>query len=590
MDAPIFKFVVKKILLCVHFAFSELPLLGYQWGVFMPKIIRIAGLALALTGCPSQKPQEAHILEIAESPSITVDPDNQKAVSAKAHSNSGNAISYVWESVFKETNKDVSQSKEMLIRGSQKSQCGSNVEGYRLIATSGSLRSARSFLLESDCTRGGVKINEASDVIVTPKDALWLAPGQKVTLLAQSSSKDKSLSWSLLQNGSLEPVSTNTSFDFVAPELDYPCQIKDILLAAVSTSSDGTNQFKTVSLHVQNPKCTLLSKDGLSHVAVTKLLVASDDSLYIGTQNGLSRYQNGSIEKVESPRRDNPIFIVTALAEVVNQANPGQSTILIGKARKVPPIPFTIGFGLERISRRENFDFWENTTVTPKKFITALSVSQKENPFPVLLFAEHFQDRSGGGILFSSDTSFSSTSAILNGENIYTVLEVGDEQLFGGDGGLFVINKNKLVERFDGRQWNSKGGPFGIGSNRNVRALARDNNGTVWVGLEEGWSFQPGGLVSFEPQRDSLRSGKWSEVIRLPKGNDVRALAVDGESNLWIATNNGLTKRNPNGSFTVYDTKDGLPSADISDVVYDPETGNLWIGTSAGVARWGLLN
>jgi ligand-binding sensor domain-containing protein len=117
--------------------------------------------------------------------------------------------------------------------------------------------------------------------------------------------------------------------------------------------------------------------------------------------------------------------------------------------------------------------------------------------------------------------------------------------------------------------------------------LQRDGFGKIWIGLQAGM-YEAGGIVQYTPGTSDITQGKWSQVTQLPSGNDVRALAVDGNNSLWIATNDGLTLRKADGTLKVFKTSDGLPSNDIRDIAYHIETENLWIATSAGAARWSV--
>ena len=61
----------------------------------------------------------------------------------------------------------------------------------------------------------------------------------------------------------------------------------------------------------------------------------------------------------------------------------------------------------------------------------------------------------------------------------------------------------------------------------------------------------------------------------------VKAMAVDTENNLWVASEYGLRKFAPgnNSTFTLYDsTNSPLPSGSVTDVEADP-TGGVWVAT-----------
>jgi ligand-binding sensor domain-containing protein len=104
--------------------------------------------------------------------------------------------------------------------------------------------------------------------------------------------------------------------------------------------------------------------------------------------------------------------------------------------------------------------------------------------------------------------------------------------------------------------------------------------GTTWVG--SGGS----GVYWFD-------GNDWTHVSLSPGGytyppNNVKAMTVDTENNLWVASEYGLRKFAPgnNSTFTLYDsTNSPLPSGSLTDVEADP-TGGIWVATFEGLARF----
>jgi len=67
-------------------------------------------------------------------------------------------------------------------------------------------------------------------------------------------------------------------------------------------------------------------------------------------------------------------------------------------------------------------------------------------------------------------------------------------------------------------------------------------------------------------------------------GSDgVRAMAVDGNGNIWFATPNGASVRTGN-NFTVYTTENGLPANDVLSLAVSRN--DVWVGTPNGAARF----
>jgi signal transduction histidine kinase/ligand-binding sensor domain-containing protein len=69
-----------------------------------------------------------------------------------------------------------------------------------------------------------------------------------------------------------------------------------------------------------------------------------------------------------------------------------------------------------------------------------------------------------------------------------------------------------------------------------------------------------------------------------PPRGEINALHADREGNLWMGTNNGLTRLKPQ-AFAAYTTADGL-AHESPWTIFEDSRGDIWIGTSAGVNRW----
>ncbi|MCU0783639.1 MAG: histidine kinase [Verrucomicrobia bacterium] len=106
-----------------------------------------------------------------------------------------------------------------------------------------------------------------------------------------------------------------------------------------------------------------------------------------------------------------------------------------------------------------------------------------------------------------------------------------------------------------------------------VSAIYEDRSGVLWVGTRGGLARREGGRWTLFTKRDGLSS------------DDVRAIAGDASTNLWIGTVGGGLNRLREGKFTAFRQTDGLPSDDVSAVHVDGE-GAVWAGTlGSGLAR-----
>jgi ligand-binding sensor domain-containing protein/signal transduction histidine kinase len=107
-----------------------------------------------------------------------------------------------------------------------------------------------------------------------------------------------------------------------------------------------------------------------------------------------------------------------------------------------------------------------------------------------------------------------------------------------------------------------------------VSAIHQARTGKLWLGTQNG-------LAGWE-------GGKWQIVTRREglSADEVRALADDREGNLWVGTRGGGLNRWSENRWTALHQKDGLPSEDVS-ALYADDDGVLWVGTSgSGLARF----
>ncbi len=106
-----------------------------------------------------------------------------------------------------------------------------------------------------------------------------------------------------------------------------------------------------------------------------------------------------------------------------------------------------------------------------------------------------------------------------------------------------------------------------------VRALAEDKDGAIWIGSENGTIFRMADekLTSLHP-----KDGREDQAIL--------ALLAENDGTVWAGTFRGGLLRFRNGRFTQFTVKDGLPDNIISQILAD-DLGNLWLGSHQGIFR-----
>ncbi len=129
--------------------------------------------------------------------------------------------------------------------------------------------------------------------------------------------------------------------------------------------------------------------------------------------------------------------------------------------------------------------------------------------------------------------------------------------------------------------------------NNNVRALALDKDGEIWVGTETGLAvfYNPSlvfnGGLNADAQQIIIDDG--SDVGYLLGNEVINDIKIDGANRKWIATNNGAWLVEEDGSAVVHHltTKNSpLPCDQVVCVGIVPRTGEVFFGTNCGIASF----
>ena len=122
------------------------------------------------------------------------------------------------------------------------------------------------------------------------------------------------------------------------------------------------------------------------------------------------------------------------------------------------------------------------------------------------------------------------------------------------------------------RSWSSE---QGLPENT-VMAIAQTRDGYLWFGTEEGLArFNGKQFTTFDR----------ANTPQLLRSSVFVLLEEKGGGGLWVGTYPGGLTRYSDGSFHTYTSKDGLPDDNITSLAQD-NRGDLWIGTTRGLATW----
>ena len=134
-----------------------------------------------------------------------------------------------------------------------------------------------------------------------------------------------------------------------------------------------------------------------------------------------------------------------------------------------------------------------------------------------------------------------------------------------------AINPNRTLSQALLRKWQVQQGL----PQATIFSIRQTTDGYLWLGSQSGLFRFDGTRFSLPPDEQAVLENAWIED-----------LCEDAEGNLWIATDgSGLIQLKPDGTISRFGQADGLLSEELRCLYYDRQ-GNLWIGASAGAARF----
>jgi signal transduction histidine kinase/ligand-binding sensor domain-containing protein len=325
--------------------------------------------------------------------------------------------------------------------------------------------------------------------------------------------------------------------------------------------------------------------DGLSQNSVMAVLQDRQNYLWIGTQDGLDRYDGYSFTHFKNdPQNPNSLSFNSVIALYEDH----QGFLWIG----------TWGGGLNR---------YDPATGRFDRFLTDPADPASLSHSTVTSIAQDQDDRLWVGTLGGLDLYYPATGkfihfhpdvedpASLSSDAISAILPAPDGTLWIGTGAYGMEGNG--VNHFDP----SNGETVRLKANGscllspNVSSLVFDRNGSLWVG-HGGAGLPGGGIDQYDPASGNCHHFDIKGAAQFTSGN-VTSLRFDRDNRLWAALwGGGLLRMEPDqpGWFAEirHDPNDpeSLSSDNISALLQD-RSGVLWIGTlDAGLEKLTLQN
>ena len=170
----------------------------------------------------------------------------------------------------------------------------------------------------------------------------------------------------------------------------------------------------------------------------------------------------------------------------------------------------------------------------------------------------------------------------------------GQKWIVSPKNGLIVFNDNTTINNTADDKWKLYRGGAGIGNlpTNNVLSIAKDKNGFIWVGTDDGIGvvqcpqnvFSSQGCDAILPV---VTQGGFNQYLF--KGEEVRSIAVDGADRKWVATKNGAWLISAEGDKVIYrftETNSPLLSNDVKRIAIDGRTGEVFFATANGICSF----
>jgi len=294
--------------------------------------------------------------------------------------------------------------------------------------------------------------------------------------------------------------------------------------------------------------------EGLAHNTVTSIYQDKKGYLWLGTFEGLSRFDGYHFVNYGAPDGLGHLIINQVTED--RQGRLWAATNGGGVARLLETdAPFA-----GRTPRRKFISFTVGATVTANKINRMLFDAS-------------------GALWYATDAGLYRARADDDRLKFETIIQSGAVYAALEDrrGRLWFGMNNGLIE-WRGQQ---------IISHNRVGALGREPLTGI---IEEGVAGQgkllvagDAGLFEFTPPANGGERGLWRRVpLKLEPKTRIHALLKDAAGALWLGTDAGLIK-DQNGEQTRYTTAQGL-GADLIRALGADRDGNLWIGTEGGGA------
>ena len=341
-------------------------------------------------------------------------------------------------------------------------------------------------------------------------------------------------------------------------------------------------------------------EDGLSQSTVETIYQDSKGYIWIGTNDGLDRYNGYEFKHYKHDKYDKNSIANNYIVDIIEDKNGYIWVSTIGGLSRINPDKDEIKnyYSKEDRGNLSNSNLWQLLCTKDNRLIAStidgLNVYDKnKDKFTRILYKEgelpsqyiySLEEDINGHIWVGTDNGLVELDKDLNivksyqdaieDSDVYNVYDdsKGNIWVCTLDNGLFKINlDDKSVENYKNN--NSK---ISIPSN-NVRDIISDSEGKLWIATDKG-------LCTFDYEREEfITYNKKLYQSNSLIDDEIFCLLKDSSGLIWIGTYSGISRFNHNSSFTHFKSDpydNNSISGNVIHGIYEDDDKTLWIGTN----------
>lgn len=299
------------------------------------------------------------------------------------------------------------------------------------------------------------------------------------------------------------------------------------------------------------------NRSSLSNNVVSSIVEDPQHNFWIGTEGGGLNFWNRSTGQftVYKKQLNNNTGLGSNLVKSVYVDKEGN------------PWAGTHGGGLCVLDRKRNtfkrYLYQENNAATLASEVTSL-VEDNESRFWAVRNSRIAVFQKNSTELHDLDPGSALPSMLRNINAVVLFKDGSDNIWIGAAPGLYMVTGNKIKA---------------ADTSYNINCMCEDANGTLWLGLAHN------GVAKYD--RQTGRITRYTSVPGLA-GTNVVGMLADDDGNLWLSTDNGLTKFTPaQNHLQTYTVSDGLAGNEFNYNSYLKDSkGEFFFGGFNGITSF----